>query len=100
MALSNSQLMYNELVPSTLNASDHATKPFSQIFPDSEVAMKFACGHTKTAAIIKEALAPHYCDQMLENLNKNCHFSLMLDESNGKKDKPCILFLLGPLILI
>ena len=48
------------------NASDHATKPFPKMFPDSEVAKKFACGHTKTTAIIKEALAPHYCDQMLE----------------------------------
>ena len=73
------------------NASDHATKLFLQMFPNSKVAKKFACGRTKTAAIITEALAPHCCDQMLENLNKNCHFSLMMDESNDKKDKYCII---------
>lgn len=40
------------------SASDHATKLFSKMFPDSEIAKKFACGHTKTAALIKGALAP------------------------------------------
>ena len=30
------------------NASDHATKLFPKMFPNSEVAKKFACGHTKT----------------------------------------------------
>ena len=28
------------------NASDHATKLFPKMFVDSEVAKKFACGHT------------------------------------------------------
>ena len=28
------------------NASDHATKLFPKMFPDSEVAKKIACGHT------------------------------------------------------
>ncbi len=32
-------------------ASDHATKLFHRMFPDSEVAQKFSCGHAKTAAI-------------------------------------------------
>ena len=36
--------------------SNHATKLFHRMFPDSEIAKKFACGHSKTAAIIKEIL--------------------------------------------
>ncbi len=32
--------------------SDHATKLFKTMFQDSEIAKAFACGHTKTAAII------------------------------------------------
>ena len=32
---------------------------FAQMFPDSEIARKFACGRTKTTAIVKEALSPY-----------------------------------------
>ena len=32
--------------------SDHATKLFKVMFPDSNIAKIFACGHTKTAAIV------------------------------------------------
>ena len=39
----------------------HSTPQFLQcMFPDSEIAKTFACGHTKTAAIIKEALSAHF----------------------------------------
>ena len=34
--------------------SDHASKLFKIMFPDSEIAKAFGCGHTKTAAIIKD----------------------------------------------
>ena len=34
------------------NASDHATKLFPKMFPDSEIAKKFACGRTKTTVIL------------------------------------------------
>lgn len=70
-------------------ASDHATKLFHRMFPDSEVAKKFSCGHTKTAAIIKEALAPHYLEKALIDMSK--FFSVMMDESNDKTDKSCII---------
>ena len=41
-------------------ASDHATKLFSKIFPDSAIAKKFSCSRTKATAIVKKALAPHF----------------------------------------
>ena len=39
-------------------ASDHATKLFPKMFPDSEIAEQFSCGRTKSNAIIKRHL-PH-----------------------------------------
>ena len=62
--------------------SDHATKLFKAMFTDSEIANSFGCGHTKTAAIIKEALSPHFHKKMLENLKNP--FSILIDESNDK----------------
>ncbi len=60
-------------------ASDHATKLFHRMFPDSEVVQKFSCGHTKTAAIIK-TLGPHYLEKTLTDMSKL--FSVLMDESN------------------
>ena len=59
------------------------------MFPDSEIANSFGCGHTKTAAIIKEAFSPHFHRKMLENLKNP--FSILIDESNDKLDKSCII---------
>lgn len=57
-------------------ASDHATKLFRKMFPDSEIAKKFTCGQTKTTAIVKEALAPHFLNKTTENMSYL--FSLMI----------------------
>ena len=54
---------------------------------------KFACGRTKTSAIITEAMAPYLDRQMLGNLDKNCLFSVMMDEYNDKTNKSCIIFI-------
>ena len=70
-------------------SSDHATKLFRRMFPDSEIAKKFSCGHTKTAAIIKEALGPHYLAKTL--LDMSIFFSILMDESNDRTDKSCII---------
>ena len=43
--------------------SDHATKLFKEMFPDSEIAKKFACGCTQTSAIAKEALSTYLLSQ-------------------------------------
>ena len=59
---------------------------FKAMFPDPEIANSFGCGHT---AIIKEALSPHFHKKMLENLKNP--FSILIDESNDKVDKSCII---------
>ena len=71
--------------------SDHANKLFKEMFPDSEIAKKFACGRTKTTAIVKDALAPHFHKKMVNHLSNT--FSILMDESNDKVDKSCIILL-------
>jgi hypothetical protein len=71
-------------------ASDHATKLFSRMFPDSEIAKKFRCCRTKTTAIIKEAISPHFLRNATGNLSSS-PFTLMIDESNDKTDKSSII---------
>ena len=62
---------------------------FAQMFPDSEIARKFACGRTKTTAIVKEALSPCYHAKAIHNMSNP--FSVLMDESNDKQDKSCII---------
>lgn len=59
------------------------------MFPDSETAKKLACRHTKTAAIIKEALSPHYLEKTVKDMSS--FYSVIMDESNDKMDKSCII---------
>ena len=59
------------------------------MFPDSEIARKFACVRTKTTAIVKEALSPYYHAKAIHNISNP--FSFLMDESNDKQDKSCII---------
>ncbi len=59
------------------------------MFPDSQIPR--SCGHTKTTAIIKGALAPHFLEKMISNMANL--YSILMDESN---DKSCILRKLDP----
>ena len=69
--------------------NEHASKLFAQMFPDSEIARKFACGRTKTTAIVKEALSPYYYAKAIHNMSNP--FSVLMDELNDKQDKSCII---------
>ena len=64
------------------------------MFPDSELAKKFSCARTKTTAIVKKDLAPHFTQRVIESITmSSAPFSLMMDESNDKTDKSCIILL-------
>ena len=69
--------------------SDHANRLFREMFPDSAIAKIFACGRIKTAAIVKEALAPHYQKEVVNNLSYP--FSILMHELNDKVKKSCII---------
>ena len=49
-------------------SSDHATKLFGKMLPDSEITKKVSCARTKTNAIVKNALAPHFTQSYCVNV--------------------------------
>ena len=51
------------------------------MFPDSEIAKKYGCAATKTAAIINYAIAPSLHSPLVEHLQQN-PFSLAIDGSS------------------
>ena len=56
----------------------HAGNLFRSMFPDSEIAKKYGCAPTKTAAITKYAIAPSVIDPLVKHLKQN-PFSLAID---------------------
>ena len=71
---------------------------FAVCFRTRKQPKKISCGHTKTAAIIKGALAPHYLEKTLHDMSR--FYSVMMDESNDKTDKSCIILvrILDPIV--
>ena len=67
-------------------AADHLSDLFTSMFPDSRIAADFRCKHTKTKAIICDALDPHLKEPILE-LAKATPFNLLCDESNERGDQ-------------
>ena len=70
--------------------SEHSTKLFPIMFPDSQIAKKYSCSTTKCTAIVKEALAPYFTKKLRQALIDH-PFSIMIDESNDKRNKSCII---------
>ena len=70
-------------------SSEHATQLLPKMFPDLIIAKKFSCSRTKCTAIVKETFAPNFTNSLL---NSMVHpFSIIIDESNNKIDKSCII---------
>ena len=61
--------------------SDHLGPLFRAIFPNSEIAKQYACGRTKTAAIINKALGPHGHSYVVQHC-RNHPFSIGIDGSS------------------
>ena len=51
--------------------ADHFTDLVSSMFPDSRIAADFSCKHTKTKAIICDAINPHFTKPIIEKLRCN-----------------------------
>lgn len=62
-------------------ASSHAVPLFRKMFPDSDIAKKYGCAATKTAAIVNYSLAPSLHDPLVTHLQEN-PFSLAIDGSS------------------
>ena len=74
-----------------ISVSDHATKLFKVMFPDSGIAMKFSSCRTKTTALLKFG-AKTVEDEVVKSVNQKS-LALCTDGSNDKKEKfyPIIL---------
>ncbi|KAK1902444.1 maturase K [Dissostichus eleginoides] len=57
------------------------------MFPDSEIAKKFACGKDKTGYIVRFGLARYFKEQLVNSINKAGPFVLMFDESLNQATK-------------
>jgi len=56
------------------------------MFPDSEVAQKFSCGHKNTCSYYQGGTGP-----TLPRKNTSKFFPVLMDESNDKTDKSYII---------
>ena len=64
-----------------LATTDHLGPLFKTIFPDSKIAKSYACGRTKTGAIINKAMGPHCHAYLVEHCTTH-PFSLGIDGSS------------------
>ena len=71
--------------------SDHATKLFKAMFPDSEIAKHYQSSRTKTTSLIKLG-GKDICEKVISEIGQK-PFSLCTDGSNDRSDKfyPIIL---------
>ena len=66
--------------------ADHFTKLCKVMFPDSRIANEFACGRTKSTAIMKHALG----DKLNAEVIKTCQsspFTILCDGGNDQADR-------------
>ncbi|KAL4708244.1 hypothetical protein ACJJTC_013813 [Scirpophaga incertulas] len=61
---------------------DHLSEIINQSFHDSEIAKKFSCKRTKSAAVAYNAIGEQFEKKMLEDLHSSSKFfSIIIDES-------------------
>ncbi len=77
----------------SFQCADHLSTLFGKMFPDSTIASNFSCSHTKTKAIICQALDPYHKKPVVESV-RDSPFSLLCDESNEKGDSVKLLTIL------
>ena len=60
--------------------SDHATRLFARMFPDSNIAKNFSSARTKTTAVVTNVLAPFVHEKLIVAM-KCRPFFLLFDEA-------------------
>lgn len=84
----NAECLFTSLIVEhniPLSVSDHASKIFHKMFPDSEIAKKYSCARTKTTAIIGE-MATSATEKNVRTLESKM-FNLSTDGSNDVDSK-------------
>lgn len=67
-------------------STDCTAKLHSTLFPDSEIAGKFACSRTKCETLVKNVLAPLSVKVLLDKI-ANSYFSVTIDASTFQGNK-------------
>lgn len=84
----NAELLFTNFISEhnlPISCSDHAGPLFQKMFPDSKIAAKYGCSHTKTTALLK-CLSSSTQNDIITIL-KSKPFALATDGSNDKNDK-------------
>ena len=64
----------------SFNIMDHFTDLLPKLCPDSKIATQFKSKRTKTKCIVRNALAPHFHQQLVLSL-QSTQFSVIIDET-------------------
>ena len=64
----------------SFNVMDHFTDLLPKLCPDSKTATQFKSKHTKTKCIVRNALAPHFHQELVLSL-QSTQFSVIIDET-------------------
>ena len=67
-------------------SSDHFTNLCKVMFPDSQIAQRYACGRTKTKAIVSHAIAPMVNARVIEACVQG-PFTILCDGGNDRLDR-------------
>ncbi len=77
----------------SFQSADHLSDLLKAMFPDSKIAAGISCKHTKTKAIICDAIDP-YLKKPVVSLARLSPYNLLCDESNDKGDSVKLLTVL------
>lgn len=65
----------------SFKSSEDTSKLFAAMFPDSEIAKRFACGERKCAYVCTFGIAPHFKKLLLSEVSNQTKYVMLFDES-------------------
>ncbi|XP_019127348.1 uncharacterized protein LOC109141461 [Larimichthys crocea] len=65
----------------SFKSSEDTSKLFGAMFPDSEIAKRFACGERKCAYMCTFGIAPHFKKLLLSEVSSQTTYVMLFDES-------------------
>lgn len=79
--------LHSTVTHNSFNNSKSVSTLFSEMFPDSQIAQKFACGSTKLKYLVTFGLAPYFLSEIEEEVKDVSHVVVLFDESFNRTIK-------------